>query len=98
MITFAKEKGIEVCFITMPVTKAYSDYATTPPSFDLAFSLIDKASRRNSMQYVNYFREPFENDYFFNQEHLNETEGRLISRRVEKDCFSDKDSQKALED
>lgn len=79
IINYCHDNGVELCFITTPVMKAYLNNLNKS-QYNRMYSLIHDLCNKHNIRFYDFFRDNnFENDDFYDALHLNDMGARKFS-------------------
>jgi len=89
-IAFLKSRGADICVVTMPVSYEYHKHAVENPTVAAAIDFFRESAEQNKARYVNFFdlyARPEFNDYFRDEDHLNQVGAPIFTKKVLSSCF-----------
>jgi hypothetical protein len=84
-----RQRGAEICLVTLPVAAELRSEMRRNPLFEKTTAYFHQLAERNQVQYRNYLFTEFPGNYFSDPHHLNISGARVVSHRIERDCFGD---------
>jgi len=89
-LSFLKRSGAEICVVTMPVSYDYHMHAERTRSTASAIRFFQDVAKQNDARYVNFFglyAQPQFDDYFTDEDHLNEVGAPRFTKKLLSACF-----------
>lgn len=89
-LSFLRQRGAEVCVVTMPVSYDYYVQAKDIPATVNAIEFFASAASQHGARHVNFYghyAEPEFNGYFVDEDHLNELGASRFTGEVVSACF-----------
>jgi hypothetical protein len=86
-ITDLKQRGAQICLVTLPVVVELRSEMKRNPVFEKTTAYFRDLAERSRVRYRNYLFTEFPGHYFSDPHHLNIIGARAVSPQIEQDCF-----------
>ena len=87
VVKFLKERGGDVCLVTLPVVAELRNEIHATPLFTKVTNYFGEIAAKYGATYRNFLITPMDENFFSDPHHLNITGARAVSSQVAKSCF-----------
>jgi len=90
-IAFLKEKGADVCMVSMPASTEYRQMVSDlgyGPNFQNAFTYFQNVQKKHKARYVSFYTELDDDTLFMNPDHLNRDGAKHLTPIIFDRCFA----------